>query len=101
MSDMARGDYRFAKANARYEELNVLYSCMLATLEVTEQDMKMISREVTINQAKMAKEVLGSGFRERVMNTRPWKRSEEEDANYTEDSAPLPAKTIRIHRPGT
>ena len=97
MSDMARGDYRFAKANARYEELNVLYNCMLATLEVTEQDMKMISREVTINQAKMAKDALGAGFRERVMNTRPWKRSEEED-DGAENT--VPAKGIRIHKPG-
>ena len=98
MSDMARGDYRYAKANARYEELNVLYNCMLATLEVTEQDMKMISREVTINQAKLAKDALGSGFRERVMNTRPWKKSEEE-ADGTEDQVPA-GRTIRIHRPG-
>lgn len=95
MSDMARGDYRFAKANARYEELNVLYNCMLATLEVTEQDMKMISREVTINQAKLEKEALGGRFHERVMNSRPWKRESEE----AHDENPGP-KTIKISRPG-
>lgn len=97
-TDLARGDYRFAKANARYEELNVLYNCMLATLEVTEQDMKMISREVTINQAKLAKDALGAGFRERVMNTRPWKR--EEESSDGEDPASLPGRTIKIQRPG-
>jgi len=70
MSDLARGDYRFVRANAQYEELNVLYNCMQATLEVTEQDMKVISREVTIVQAKQEHEFTGGGFRGR--SSRPW-----------------------------
>jgi hypothetical protein len=107
-SDLARGDYRFARANARYAELNVLWEVMLATLEVTEQDMKMISREVTINQAKMAKDVMGSGFKERVMNSRPWsvnrgaQDAPEEASDGSEDQSASPKRpTVRIRRPGS
>ena len=73
-SDQARGDYRFVKARARYAELNALYECMVAALEVAEQDMKTISREVTINQAKLAREYLGSGFKDQSLSMakKPW-----------------------------
>jgi hypothetical protein len=105
-SDLARGDYRFAKANARYAELNVLWEVMLATLEVTEQDMKMISREVTINQAKIAKDALGSGFKERVMNSRPWsinrqteEGAEEESTENADQDTASKRPAIKIRRP--
>jgi len=89
-SDNARCDFRYLKALARYEEDNVYYNCMLSTLEVTEQDMKMISREVTINQAKMEKEALGAGFGKRF--NRPWSKEDDGDG----DSAPKKEKTRRV-----
>jgi hypothetical protein len=49
-SDEARSDFRFVRADATYEELNVLYNCMNAMCEVASADMKMLSREVTIHQ---------------------------------------------------
>ena len=49
-SDLARIDFRFVRADAAYEELNVLYTCMLAMCDVASADMKMLSREVTIHQ---------------------------------------------------
>jgi hypothetical protein len=91
-TDNARCDYRYLKALARYEEDNVYYNCMLATLDVTEQDMKMISREVTINQAKMEKEALGAGFSKRF-NQR-WSAAEEEDGDA--DPAPRKEKSRRV-----
>lgn len=81
MSDLARGDFRFVKANAQYEELNVLYNCMQATLEVTEQDMKVISREVTIIQAKQEHDFTGGGFRGRA--SRPWSGGGDGETNKT------------------
>lgn len=70
-SDMARKDYRYVKANAHYEELNSLYGCMLAALEVADQDMKVISREVTIHQAKLESEYIGNNFGNRMQNPFP------------------------------
>jgi len=93
-SDLARGDYRFVKANAQYEELNVLYNCMQATLEVTEQDMKVISREVTIVQAKQEHDVTGGGFRGRA--SRPWTQGGE---NGEADKNSSPAGPARTRRP--
>lgn len=49
-SDQARSDFRFVRVDAAYEELNVLYNCMVAMCEVAAADMKMLSREVTIHQ---------------------------------------------------
>ena len=57
-SDKTRGDYRFIKEDSDYEELKVLYQCLQSTLEVAKQDMRMISREVTINQVKMEREAM-------------------------------------------
>jgi hypothetical protein len=70
-SDMAKKDYRFVKANSHYEELNALYGCMLAALEVAQQDMAVISREVTIHQAKMQGEAIGNNFGARMQNPFP------------------------------
>lgn len=100
MSDLARGDYRFVTAFAKYSELNAIYECMVATLEVAEQDMKMISREVTINQAKLAKEFLGGGHVDRATKGfRPWvagKREEGEgDSHETETQDAEAARPLR------
>lgn len=62
MSDIARGDYRFVKANAQYEEVNALYNCMEAALDVADKDLKVISRAVTIEQIKLEKEFHARGF---------------------------------------
>jgi hypothetical protein len=70
-SDLARKDYRYVKASAHYEELNSLYSCMLAALEVAHQDMKVISREVTIHQAKLEAEYMGNNMGNRLSNPFP------------------------------
>ena len=86
-SDLARGDYRFVVADSKYEELNVLYNCMTASLEVTEADMKMISREVTIVQAKLEKEAQGAGFGSRV-GGRPWRGNDESSQTTPPDDRP-------------
>jgi len=112
MSDRARGDYRFVTTMAKYSELNAIYECMVATLEVAEQDMKMISREVTINQAKLAKDFLGNRVglddTRATRGFRPWvagRKEEEEETNETnsqdaeESKRPLrtsPRPTIRV-----
>jgi len=57
ISDMARNDIRFIQANARYEELNALYACMTAMVEVAKADMAVISREVTIQQMAYERKV--------------------------------------------
>ena len=62
ISDAAKTDKRFVLANARYEELNALYNMLEAMREVASQDMKVISREVTIQQEKTQKELLLHGF---------------------------------------
>ena len=57
MSDAARQDFRFVKASAEYEEYNCIVQCMEGMLEVAELDMKVISREVTIQQNKMMADI--------------------------------------------
>lgn len=64
-SDAARIDTRFIIANAKYEEFNGTHNVLKAMVEVTDQDMKVISREVTIHQEKLRKEALGRGFAKR------------------------------------
>jgi hypothetical protein len=68
MSDEARCDYRFVKANSRYTELNTLYKSMLDTMEVAKKDMEMVSREVTIVQTKLEAEAQAAGIK-----GRPWR----------------------------
>lgn len=65
VTDAAKTDKRFISANARYEELNALYNMLEAMCEVTDQDMKVISREVTIQQEKTRKNFLLNGFENR------------------------------------
>ena len=83
MSDEARCDYRFVKANSRYTELDTLYSSLLDTLEVTKKDMEMVSREVTIVQTKLEFEAQGNSMRGRP--GRPWRKGLDDE---TEDQAP-------------
>ena len=52
-SDAVRHDIRFVTAGAGYDEANCVYETLNAMLRVTEQDMKVISREVTIQQMKL------------------------------------------------
>jgi len=94
-SDLARGDYRYVVADAKYEELNVLYNCMNASLEVTEADMKMISREVTIVQAKLEKDAQGTGFGSRVGGGKAWRGSNETNNQETTPPDERPPKTFK------
>lgn len=92
-SDLARGDYRFIKADSTYDELNALYNCMTAALTVTEADMKMISREVTIQQTKIERDNQGGGFRNRGSG-RTWGGSNETN-DREEPQENRPARIIR------
>ena len=62
-SDRARNDFRFVRADAAYEELNVLWNCMNAMCEVASADMKMISREITIHQIQIENAAKNTGAR--------------------------------------
>jgi hypothetical protein len=62
-SDEARSDFRFVRADAMYEELNVLHACMNAMCEVAAADMKMLSREVTIHQIQAENSARNLGVR--------------------------------------
>jgi hypothetical protein len=61
-SDRARIDARFIRASAAYEEVNAVYDIIQAMWKVADQDMKVISREVTIHQEQIRKKMLGQGF---------------------------------------
>ena len=71
-SDLARIDFRFITADAKYEELNVLYNCMQALCEIAEKDMSVISREVTINQVKLEHDASGRNMGSRAGGKRSW-----------------------------
>jgi hypothetical protein len=71
-SDLARIDFRFITADAKYEELNVLYNCMQALCEIAEKDMSVISREVTINQVKLEHDAYGRNMGNRAAGNRAW-----------------------------
>ena len=62
ITDAAKTDKRYITASATYEELNALYDCVEAMRKVADQDMKVISREVTIQQAKLHKELMLNNF---------------------------------------
>jgi len=98
-SDMARCDYRFIKANARYEEVNALYNCMEATLDVAENDLKVISRAVTVEQIKLEKDSQGAGFRRRLGSTN-WSGRETDDADRENESKPFRRTTEKKAPPG-
>jgi hypothetical protein len=91
MSDEARCDYRFVKANSRYTELNTLYKSMLDTMEVAKKDMEMVSREVTIVQTKLEAEAQAAG-----MKGRPWRgQGTNEAENQTRRPRPSITKPRR------
>jgi len=91
MSDEARCDFRFIKANSRYTELNTLYDAMLDTMEVAKRDMEMVSREVTIVQTKLEAEARASS------TGRPWKgghgaETEDQDRPYPRPRVTRPSR---------
>jgi len=57
VSDDTRVDMRFIEANAKFEEINALFSILDAMLSVTKQDLRVISREVTIQQEKQVQKM--------------------------------------------
>jgi len=61
-SDTTRIDLRYIEADARYEELNVTYNFMLAMVEVSDQDMTTISREITMRGQSLESDARGRGF---------------------------------------
>jgi hypothetical protein len=70
-SDQARGDSRYVTANAAYEEHNNLFEILSAMCEVAQQDMKVISREVTIQQEAFKQRMIGNGMGNRGQ-TQDW-----------------------------
>lgn len=68
ITDAAKTDKRYVLASAKYEELTAVYNMLEAMREVANQDMKVISREVTIQQEKLHKELLMQGFGNRGRN---------------------------------
>ncbi len=99
VSDLARIDYRYLVADAQYEELNVLYNCMNAMVEVTEQDMQVISREVTINQIELEKKNAGLSTGSRISG-RAWMGGKD-GANTTKPTTGVgtPARSGRVRVP--
>jgi hypothetical protein len=84
MRDMAKLDSRFVKEDARYEQLNMLYKYLEAMALVAEQDMKMISREITIQQIKIEAEfqrrgLLSGSIRLSQVNTQSFKDKQEQE----------------------
>jgi hypothetical protein len=62
VTDAAKQDKRYVMANARAEELDCVYNMLSITRGIASQDMRVISREVTIQQEKFQKELLLQGF---------------------------------------
>ena len=105
MTDMARQDSRFVEVDARYEELNTLYYYLEAMALVAEQDMKVISREVTIQQTKTEQEYLRRGMPGRMstVSSRSFqdsrKREEAEDnAEQEPEAKPQVRKPVAVNR---
>jgi hypothetical protein len=111
LSDMARFDRRFVDVSARYEELDTIYKTLQAVLEVAQNDMKVVSREVTIREVLTEADARGRGMGghapSRFAVERPqFQRSsvdfdksneEQEDADDTEEKSKVPNKArIRI-----
>ena len=70
-SDSTRTDLRYIEPDARYEELNVTYSFLMAMVEVTEQDMSTISREITLRGLEVEAAARGRGFGNRSNSSEP------------------------------
>lgn len=84
MGDMAKLDVRFINADSLYEQQNMLYQYLEAMAMVAEQDMKMISREITIQQIKIEAEynrrgLLSGSVRMSSTNTPSFKDRQERD----------------------
>jgi hypothetical protein len=62
ITDAAKQDKRYVLANARAEELDCLYNQIAIGRGIASQDMRVISREVTIQQEKFQKELMLKGF---------------------------------------
>jgi hypothetical protein len=100
VTDAAKTDKRFIMVNARYEELNALFNMLEAMREVANQDMKVISREVTIQQEKFQKELLLQGFGNRGRE-REHAAAIEGESSYGETSdTATEGVTPRPARPG-
>jgi hypothetical protein len=104
--DAAKTDKRYIKVNARYEELNALTEGVEAVRKVADQDMKVISREVTIHQARLHKEMTLNGFGNRGNDydyTNSLDQNAYAEANDTGAGEPntqerAPARVARIPR---
>jgi hypothetical protein len=95
-SDLARIDFRYITADAKYEELNVLYNCLQAMCDIAEKDMSVISREVTINQVKLEHDASGRnmGNRSASAGNRAWVSPGGKSGNTKGTTAkPEPVKT--------
>ena len=62
LRDTTAVDSRFVQVDAEYEAANVEFSAIDALLEVAKNDMKVVSREVTIREAQIEAEARGRGF---------------------------------------
>jgi len=107
MTDLARQDSRFVEVDAKYEELNSLYNYLQAMALVAEQDMKVISREVTIQQTKIEHEYMRRGFGSRMstISNRSFmdnRQPEETDNGDTEDQGdgqPVAGPVAGVRKP--
>jgi len=61
MSDVTTTDFRWVTADARYAQEKLLYDFLDAFVEMAKQDMKVISREVTIQENKLLQKGFGRG----------------------------------------
>jgi hypothetical protein len=59
-SDATRHDIRFVTASADYDVKNCVYETLTGMLKIAEQDMRVISREITIQQMKLFEGYKGS-----------------------------------------
>lgn len=113
ITDAAKTDKRYVLANARYEELTAVYNMLEAMREVANQDMRVISREVTIQQEKLHKELLLQGFGNRgrdftsaIEGDDSYGEAPEDPDNENDDDAieegatkaPSPRPRVRIPR---
>lgn len=88
-SDKARSDFRFVRVDAEYEELNVLYNCMVAMCSVADSDMKMLSREVTIHGIQVEKDAIGKNVGHRPLSSNSWPGRSGPDENPGPGRAPV------------
>jgi hypothetical protein len=84
ITDAAKQDKRYVLANAKAEELDCLYNQVLVTRGIASQNMKVISREVTIQQEKLQKELMLQGFGNRAKRESNFAHAVEGDDSYGE-----------------